>query len=73
MGYLADVLIPFAKYEFSSSFNVTQTLTHAWAVDGIETFSIMKIITESIFNELLQYFHYEPIFQFIKTCLYVGL
>jgi hypothetical protein len=26
LGYFADVMIPFAKYEFSGSFNLTQSL-----------------------------------------------
>lgn len=50
LGYFADVMIPFAKYEFSCSFNLIKSLELEALVDKVETFGIMKVMGEGIVN-----------------------
>lgn len=44
LGYFAEVMIPFAKYEFSASTNLTQSVELNSSADKAETLSIMKIL-----------------------------
>ena len=50
LGYFADVMIPFAKYEFGGSFHLGQELlgTVDDKYKGGETFSIMKIMSKEL-------------------------
>lgn len=68
-------MVPFAKYEFSESLNITQSLelSTKTEAEGVETLSIMKILPKALIDELLDYAHYEPIYQFIKTAVLVSI
>ena len=71
MGYFAEVMIPFAKYEFSGSFNLTHSLGNN--LQGAETYGIMKIIGGEILEEIIKNCHYGPIYQFIRTAILVSI
>lgn len=68
LAYFSDVMIPFAKYEFCSSHNLGQQLS-ALLEDKSETLSVMRAIDKELIEELIEYCHYEPIYQFLKTCV----
>jgi hypothetical protein len=44
LGYFVEVMFPFAKHEFSMSFNLSKSLEVTLEVSSVETLSIMKIL-----------------------------
>lgn len=64
-------MIPFAKYEFSGSFNLIKSLE--FSTDKFETFGILRVLNEAILDELVGYSFYEPIFQLLKNVILVSL
>lgn len=69
LGYFSDVMVPFAKHEFSLSYDVKKALEAVNAAEHVETYSLLKVMPGELIKELIGYSHHEAVFQFLKTLI----
>lgn len=73
LGYFGEVFIPFAKYEFSTSNSLSNSLGPVKSDCQPENQGIMKILPKKLIEELLNNCHYDQIFQFLKTAVLISI
>ena len=67
-------MVPFAKYEFSGSYKLTQSMQiNSTNNTSPQTYGIMKILRPALLNQIIDVCHNSAIYQFLTTAILISI
>ena len=73
LGYFEEVMLPFAKYEFSGSAQIMETLKKLNEDTEIKSIGIIGILPPTTIKTIILYSHYSSVYKFLHTAILVSL